>query len=81
MFIEAVTAVHTTGINWASVTTIVASILGGMSIIIGIFAKLISNQITGGINKFRIDVVNSLDTRLTILEQFMKDMSAQTKRR
>jgi len=39
-----------------------------MSIIAGLFAKLIGGQITTAIDKFRIEVVSQLDTRLTKLE-------------
>jgi len=64
---------HTNGINWASVVTLVGSVAVTMSIIIGVFAKVISNQITGAINKLRIDVISDLYLRITALEQWKTD--------
>ena len=64
--------VHTTGINVQATIAIVASVVAILSVVFGIFAKLIGNQITDAINKFRIEVINQLDTRLTTLETMAK---------
>jgi uncharacterized membrane protein len=65
-------AVHTTGINWASVLTIICAVVGALALIFGVitrfFAKYISDRITGAIDKLRIDVIASMDKRVTILE-------------
>lgn len=60
--------VHTSGINWESVGTIIAAVVAAMTFVLGAFAKYVSGQITGSIDKFRIDVIARLDTRITILE-------------
>jgi hypothetical protein len=66
------TAVRTVGINWASVITIICSIVGALAIIFGFIAKYISRTltqaITDSINVFRISVVQELANRLTIVE-------------
>jgi hypothetical protein len=76
-----VAAIHTAGVNWASVAAIAGSVAAIMSIIIGLFAKLISSQITTAIDKFRIEVVNKLDTRLTAAETSLRDIQANVRRR
>lgn len=72
MIIEAVAAVHTTGINWASVLTISATVIGALGIIIAGCSKYISKQlthaITDAIYKFQISVVNVIATRLAVVE-------------
>ena len=60
--------VHTTGVNWESIAAITSCIVVVMSAIIGVFAKVIGNQITSSIDKFRVAVINQLDHRLTVLE-------------
>lgn len=60
--------VHTAGINWESVGTIIAAVVAALSFIIGAFARYISNKITGAIDKFRIDVISRMDTRISLLE-------------
>jgi hypothetical protein len=66
------TTVHTSGINWESVVTIVVGIVTTLSIVGGLFfrylGKLIANSITAAIDKFRIDVVYALDVRLARVE-------------
>ncbi len=65
-------SVHTTGINWASVITIVCSVVGALAIIFAaitrFFARYISDRITGAIDKLRLDVLAQMDKRVTILE-------------
>lgn len=68
---------HTSGVNWESVATIVSSVAVIMSLIIGVFAKVISNQIAGAINKLRLDVISSLDLRVVALEQWKADHLTQ----
>ena len=60
--------VRTSGINWESVGTIIAAVVAAMTFVLGLFARYVSGQITGSIDKFRIDVISRLDTRITILE-------------
>ena len=60
--------VHTTGVNWISVLTITLTIVTLLSIILGLVSRVLANRITGAIDKFRIDVVTQLDTRLTRVE-------------
>jgi len=60
--------VHATGVNWDAVVAITCSVIVAMSVIGGLFARLVGGQITTAIDKFRIEVINSLDTRLTRLE-------------
>ena len=73
--------VRTSGINWASVTVIAGVVSCIMALIIGAFAKWISNQITGAINKFRIEVISQMDTRLTSVETTVRDIKENTRRR
>lgn len=70
--------VHTTGINWDSVAAIVgivSGVIATFAIIAGwlgrMFAKYITTQITGSINRFRIEVVATLEHRLTHLEDMV----------
>jgi hypothetical protein len=73
--------VHTTGVNWESVIAIVASTIVILSAMIGAFAKIISDRITSAINRFRLDVVNQLDNRLTAVETKLNDIrNTQTRR-
>jgi hypothetical protein len=69
MFLAIAPTVHTTGINWASVTAIVGGCVVILSFIMGIVSKYLGNRITGSIDRFRIDVVNQLDSRLTKVEE------------
>jgi hypothetical protein len=62
------TTVHTSGVNWQSVAAIVGAVVVAMSAVFGLIARVVSNQITGAINKFRIEVVDKLDRRLTRIE-------------
>jgi hypothetical protein len=65
-------AVHTTGINWASVLTIICAVVGALALIFGALARIITKSITrsitDAINQFRIDVVAALVTRLSVVE-------------
>jgi hypothetical protein len=65
-------AVHVVGINWASVLTIICSVVGALGIIFGCIARLVtkslSRAITDAIRDFQISVVNLLATRLSIVE-------------
>lgn len=63
------TVVHTTGINWESVATIVAAVVGALTALITIVGRYLSNRITGAIDKFRVDVIGRMDTRISLLEQ------------
>lgn len=61
--------VHTSGIDWASVITMVSSVVVIMSLVLAVIGKFIANKITSAIDGFRIEVIAKLDTRITILEQ------------
>jgi hypothetical protein len=63
------TTVQTSGINWETVGTLIASIVAAMTFVFGMFARYVSNRITGAIDRFRIEVIARLDTRITVLEQ------------
>ena len=74
--------VHTTGVNWDSVAAIVGIISGVITtfaIIVGwiskSFAKYITNQITSSINQFRIEVVATLENRLTRVEDMTENLT------
>jgi hypothetical protein len=62
-------AVHTEGINWESVAAIVSIVITVVGGIFGIIARMVSNRITTAIDRFRIEVVGQLDTRLTRVEE------------
>ena len=64
----AAAAVHTAGINWASVLTIIGSIVACMSVVFAAIARLVTSAITTAIDKFRIEVVAKMESRLAILE-------------
>ena len=75
-------AVRTTGVNWDSVAAIVGIISGVIAtfaIIAGWigkwFAKYITTQITGAINQFRIEVVATLENRLTRVEDMTENLT------
>jgi hypothetical protein len=65
------TTVHTSGINWETVGTLIGSIIAAVTLIFGFFARYISNRITASIDRFRIDVIAKMDTRLTVLEEIV----------
>jgi len=64
--------VHTSGINWASVLTIICSVCAIVGGIIVFVSRQISNNIavavTTAIDRFHLAVVTVLDTRLTKVE-------------
>lgn len=66
-----VSTVHTSGVNIESVVIIVSSCCVIMSFVVGAFAKVVAKAITGAIDKFRLDVIAKLETRITILETWM----------
>jgi len=72
------TAVHTAGVNIELVLTIVGSIVLIMTAILGFFARWIADRITSAIDRFRIDVIVQLDTRLTVLETVANATAATT---
>lgn len=72
------TTVHTTGVNWVATVTIVVGVATVISIIGGFFVRYISKEITvgitGAIDRLRIDVISSLETRLTTVEITLKSI-------
>jgi hypothetical protein len=68
----AITTVHTSGINWESVATIVVSVVVSLSTIFGLIArsmaKYVASHIATSIDRFRIDVVSALADRVASLE-------------
>lgn len=63
--------VHTTGVNWELVAAIVTCVVTTMTVVFGLFARLVSGQITSSIDRFRIEVVNVLDKRLIVVETIL----------
>lgn len=82
--IEAAATVHTSGINWESVITIVGSVVTVLSVVFGLIARSVShyvaNKITQAIDKLRIDVIDSMDKRVTSLEAFRESTERKTRR-
>lgn len=66
--VNAVTTVHTTGINWESVLTIVGAVCVILTTLGTYVARYVAGNVTTAINNFKIDVVAKLDTRLTTVE-------------
>jgi hypothetical protein len=64
----ALAAVHTVGINWASVVTIVASVVVIMTAMLGVLARYVAAKITSAIDKFRIEAFEPLEGRVTVVE-------------
>lgn len=71
------TTVHTSGINWASVLTLVSSIVVLISIIVGTFVRYLTRSITSAVNNLSVvleakletkEKVAQIDRRLTIVE-------------
>jgi hypothetical protein len=66
-------SIHTTGVNWELVSAVVTCVVLVMTAVFSVIAKLVTNQISGAINRFRIEVIAKMDNRLTILEQIVAD--------
>jgi|HubBroStandDraft_5_1064220.scaffolds.fasta_scaffold243724_3 hypothetical protein len=60
--------VHTEGVNWELVIAIVTCVVTTMTVVFGLFARYVSGQITGAINQFRIEILQKMENRLTVLE-------------
>jgi hypothetical protein len=60
--------VHTSGINWESITTIIGSIVVIMSAVFTAIARYVTSKVTTAINDFRVDVIAKMDERLVKLE-------------
>lgn len=78
---QTVSTVHTTGINWESVFTIIGSIVTVLAIVGALATRTIGNKITAAIHEFQITVINKLDTRLTQVEDKLDDIRNITRRR
>lgn len=61
-------SVHTIGINWASVLTIVSAVVVIMTAVLGVLTRYVASKVTGAIDKFRIDVFDPLEGRVTAVE-------------
>lgn len=72
--------VHTTGVNWASVVTITAAVVVIMTTVFSIVARYITSRIGGAVDRFRIEVVDKLDTRLTSVETTLVEISRNNPR-
>jgi hypothetical protein len=70
--------VHTTGVNWVSVATITGAVVILMTAILSITAKYIASKITASISRLRIEVVDKLDTRLSIVEATLQSINRKT---
>jgi hypothetical protein len=71
IWIVAAPIVHTTGVNWELVAAIVTCVVTTMTVIFGLFARLVSGQITSAIDRFRIEVVSVMDKRLAVVEAIL----------
>ena len=60
--------VHTTGINWDSVVTIVASVVVIMTTVFGLLARYVATKIAGAVDKFRIEAFDPLESRVSAVE-------------
>jgi hypothetical protein len=84
MLAEVVQTVHTSGVNWASVLTIVCSLVAALGIIFGAIAKYVTSSLTRStaeaIQRFQLSVVSTLATRLSVLETKV-DLLLNTKNR
>lgn len=77
----AIQTVRTAGVNWLSVVTITSAIVVIVSFIFGVATRYIANSIAGAIDKFRIEVIGKLDSRLTRVEAKIDNVSANNPRR
>jgi hypothetical protein len=59
------------GINWTSVLTIICSIVAALAIVFAAIARAVTSSVTNSIDKFRIEVIAKMETRLSILEQIV----------
>jgi hypothetical protein len=64
----ALAAVHTTGINWASVAAIVSLVVVIMTSVLTVLARYIGAKVTAAIDKFRIEAFEPLEGRVTVVE-------------
>lgn len=82
MIATVVQTVHTAGVNWdavGAIAGIISGVIATFAIIAGwvsrSFAKYITNQITSSINQFRIEVVATLENRLTRVEDMTENLT------
>jgi hypothetical protein len=68
---------HTTGVNWESIGTLLACITA----VFGVLARLITLAITRAIDRFRIEVVDKLDKRMIAIETDVEFLIAERRRR
>lgn len=80
MFLAQAT-VHTSGINWESVITIIASICAIVAVLGGFASKYVAGKITAAIREFQVAVVAKLDTRLTTVEDKLDRLNPLPSRR
>ena len=71
IWLLAETTVKTSGINWESVAAIVTCVVTVMTVLFGVFARLVSGQITSSIDRLRIEVIAVMDKRLAIVETIL----------
>jgi hypothetical protein len=64
----AIATVRTAGINWASVLTIVSAVVVIMTAVLGLLTRYVASKVTGSIDKFRIEVFDPLEGRVTAVE-------------
>jgi hypothetical protein len=64
-------SVRTTGVNWELVVAVVTCVVGTMTVVFGLFARLVSGQITSAIDRFRIEVITVMDKRLLVVETIL----------
>lgn len=78
LVVAATPVVHTTGVNWVSVATITGAVVILMTTVLGFTAKYIASKITASISQLRIEVVDKLDTRLSIVETTLQSINRKT---
>lgn len=78
---QTTTTVHTAGINWESVITIIGSVVTILAVVGALVSRAIGNKITAAIHEFQIAVIDKLDTRLTQVEDKLDDIRNTTRRR
>jgi hypothetical protein len=73
-------SVHTTGVNWLSVSVIVGAITAVLSTIGTVVIRMLGRQITDAIRAFQLEVITKLDLRLTTVETLLKGISTNNPR-
>ena len=60
--------------SWAVILTVACSLIVAFGVITSLIGRLIGDRITNAIDRFRIEVVSSLDLRLTHVEDKLEEI-------